>query len=202
MREPTLLRTFLLLIPPSLLLIACVVAFALERISYGIFADNIPSLNYGRGGRTMTFYGPPFKHATKYEYMEVEIEINVAPTATIIGLTLLGVMVAGVGACGVWELRRVVGTAAHQRAWAWQVCILQVLYAGACVGVLAWVTLVQGEGWKDYRDVEGMGDVQKFTRETWVCQIDQFFPLNDWSASACGVAVSFPEFLYCTWGSL
>lgn len=197
MREPTLLRTFLLLIPPFLLLGASVVAFVLERISFGLFADNVPrDYGYSRAGRSMTFYGPPFDHATTYEYMKVGIQINIAPTATVIGLSLIGVMVAGVGACGVWELRRVAGTSAHQRAWAWQVALLQVLYAGACIGVLAWATLMQGEGWKNYGDVEGMGDVQKFTRETWVCQIDHFFPRNDWSAMACGVSVSLGVF--CT----
>jgi hypothetical protein len=188
MREPTPLRTSLLLIPPILLLLVSVIAFALERISYALFAAEAP-FRYTDHTRTMTFYGPRYKGATQYEYIDVAILVNVAPTAAIVGLSVLGVAVAVVGACGIWELKRVEGTARHDRTWAWFVCVLQVLFAGACVGVLAYASSIQGDGWREYEDVDGMGDSQTFTRETWVCQIDRFFPLQDWATTACGVAV-------------
>lgn len=114
--------------------------------------------------------------------------MNLKPTAAILVIVVVSLIVSGLSMCGVWELRRVEGTNAHQRSWAWFTILFNLIVVGASFGVLGWASVIQGrEGWEGYEDI-GLGG--EFTRETWVCQIDHFYPRQSWAGHACGFAVS------------
>ncbi|KAF2271739.1 uncharacterized protein EI97DRAFT_258266 [Westerdykella ornata] len=187
------LRTTLLLLPAIFLFATSVILFTLERISSRILVSkylhtrNYISKNY------MTFYGPrrdsDFGNVEKYDYIDVYIAENKGPTIAYIFLSLAGFLAAIIGACGVWELRRVEGTMGHQRLWAWFVLAVQGVVFPCVVVVLAWASVLQGnDGWKGYEDVSREGVVQGYTRETWFCQIDRLFGEQDWAGTGCGVA--------------
>jgi hypothetical protein len=140
------------------------------------------------GSRTLTLSLPNSTASTGSSTIDVDVRLNEGPTLAILGVCVIAFFVAVNGASGIWELRRVEGTARRQRVWAWSVLIANLVAAVASIAVLGWTTSVQGEkGWQSLADV-GKGD-QSWTRETWVCQIDEWFPEQDWARNACGLAV-------------
>lgn len=68
-----------------------------------------------------------------------------------------------------------------------------VLLAALSLGVFGWVTAVQGRdgGWKSVNDVNKSD--REYTRETWACQIERYFPEEGWASGACGTAVGVCE---------
>jgi hypothetical protein len=66
--------------------------------------------------------------------------------------------------------------------------ISNVVMVGASAGVLGCASSVQSSerSWPKYEDVGK--DEQRFTRETWACQIDKFYPDESWAKAACGTA--------------
>ncbi|KAF2748254.1 hypothetical protein M011DRAFT_466669 [Sporormia fimetaria CBS 119925] len=190
MGTPTGLRTLFLIIPPLVLLLPIsIILFALDRLAHAFFIAQA-GYSWRASSHTFTFYGPLTTGApvSEYAYITISMFVNNAATKAYIILSIAGALVATVGMCTVWELRRVEGTARHDRLWAWVGGLLNLIFMGACVGVFGWVTGTQsGEGWKSYEDVSSRF-VQRYTRETWVCQIDEFFPRQGWAGKACGVA--------------
>jgi hypothetical protein len=169
-----------------LVLPLAIIIFVLERVSSALFLVNT-NRSWRYGDKSITFYGPTSNGSDDYDYIDVDVRINIAPTSAIIAICLFAFVISVVGVCGIWELRRVEGTARHQRVWSWTILLTNFATAAACIGILAWASVLQGkEGWKSYADV-GKED-QRWTRETWVCQINQYFGNNDWSVAACGVA--------------
>jgi hypothetical protein len=66
--------------------------------------------------------------------------------------------------------------------------ISYLVMTGASAGILGYTTSVQSseKGWQRHEDVGKAGQV--FTRETWACQIEKFFPDESWAGAACGTA--------------
>jgi hypothetical protein len=63
-----------------------------------------------------------------------------------------------------------------------------VVMIGASLGVFGYASSVQGsdKSWQSYEDVSKID--QEHTKETWACQIDKFYPDQEWARSACGTA--------------
>ncbi|KAF2249807.1 hypothetical protein BU26DRAFT_604120 [Trematosphaeria pertusa] len=190
MSNPNGFRTVLLLTPPLFLLLPIsVLAFVLERITQALLlAQTLRS--WRNGAQEITVYGPTANSTdpSDYDYTDVSLGINYAPTAAILGVSVVAFVVSILGVCGIWELRRMEGSARTQRVWSWLLLVAHVAVVGLSVGVLAYASALQGseKSWKSYADVGKEG--QRFTRETWVCQIDEFYPKQDWARPACGLA--------------
>lgn len=199
MSNPNGFRTVLLLTPPLFLLLPIsVLAFVLERITQALLlAQTLRS--WRNGAQEITVYGPTANSTdpSDYDYTDVSLGINYAPTAAILGVSVVAFVVSILGVCGIWELRRMEGSARTQRVWSWLLLVAHVAVVGLSVGVLAYASALQGseKSWKSYADVGKEG--QRFTRETWVCQIDEFYPKQDWARPACGLAVCF--IVFSTW---
>ncbi|KAJ4299337.1 hypothetical protein N0V90_004582 [Kalmusia sp. IMI 367209] len=177
----------LLLVAPSLFLLlpsaALVVLF--ERISQSLFVREA-TRNFRTGAREITLQGPANSTSSSPGYTDVTIHEDHGPTLAYLGLSVVAMLVACVSACGMWELRRVEGSMGLQRVWVWIVLVANLVIFGAGVGVLGWASAVQAsQGWNGYGDV---GKGQRFTRETWVCEIDRLYPLQDWAGPSCGLA--------------
>lgn len=95
-------------------------------------------------------------------------------------------VVAGLSLSGIWQLKKVQGTARHERMWVWVVLVLNVMMAAGSVAVFGYATSVQaGDAtWKTYKDASAPN--QEHTRETWACEINKFFPREGWAGSVCG----------------
>ncbi|KAH7130192.1 hypothetical protein B0J11DRAFT_522616 [Dendryphion nanum] len=180
-------QTIVLLTPPMFLLLpVSVLLFALERISHTLFVTQT-TRNWQTGNHEITLYGPTNSSSSSYEYIDVSVQTNVAPTLAILGTGALAFIVAVVACCGIWELRRIQGSPSYQRAWSWAVLTTNFAVAIAGVAVLVWTSLLQSrEGWKSYADVGRQEE--PLTRETWACQIHHLFPRQSWAAPACGLA--------------
>lgn len=182
-------RLVLLITPPLLLLLPIgVLIFALERISRSLFFDQT-ARSFRNGGDTITVNGPTTTGSSNATDVDITIgRTNQTPTITILGICVLSYVVCAIGTFGTWELRKVEGTSRHQRAWGWLVLVANIIMIGASAGVLGYASSVQSSdgGWQRYEDV-GRDD-PFWTRETWACQIDKFFPSSGWAGSACGTA--------------
>lgn len=188
MRNPNGCRVVLLLIPPLFLLLPIgVLTLILERISSRLLLAQTDR-NLRSGAYEITLYGPTSTGSSDFTNTDVTLRINQSPTLAILGVCMISYIVSGLGAFGIWELRRVEGTATHQRAWSWIIFVSNLVMIGAGVGVLGYASSVQSseKGWQRYEDV--VKDEQKFTRETWACQIDKFYPNQNWAGPACGTA--------------
>lgn len=189
MRPDSGLRTFLLFLAPLFLFVVSALVFALEFISTTLFnVHTTRDWPYGR--RIITLYGPTKTGASPddYDYIDVDINLNATPTIAFLCVSVFAGIISCLDACAVWELRRVEGSARQQRGWSWFALLANLLVLALSVGVLAWASVLVGnEGWKGYGDVIEEG--QKWTKETWICQIDRLFPRQDWGATACGTAV-------------
>lgn len=188
MGNPNGLRAVLLLTPPLLLLFpVAVLVFVLERISSSLLLEQTDR-NWRSGGLEITLEGPTSTGSNDTTNIDVTLRINQVPTRAIIGICILAYFVSALGTCGIWEMKKVQGTGGHQRVWGWVLLVSNVIMAGASIGVFAYATSVQSneKGWQGYEDVAKVD--QEFTRETWSCQIDNFYPEQDWAGSACGTA--------------
>ncbi|KAF2677963.1 hypothetical protein K458DRAFT_446691 [Lentithecium fluviatile CBS 122367] len=183
MQNPNGIRVLFLLSPVAFLLPFATLVFILERISQTLLNTQLHG-----GSRRITLYGPTNSSSDAVNTStDVLLSIDYGPTLAILGISVFAFIVGVLAACGIWELRRVEGSPGIQRFWAWTALVANVVVVGLCVGVLAWASVVQnGQGWKGYEDVGVYG--QRYTRETWVCQIDKFYPQQDWAGPACGLA--------------
>lgn len=188
MRNPNGCRVVLLAIPPLFLLFpVSVITFALERISDDLILAQTQR-DSRSGGYNITVYGPTRTGSNDSTYTEINFDINEAPTIAILGICILVYIVSAIDVLGIWELRKVEGTQRHQRRWSWVMFISNVVMAGASAGILGYASAVQSSEnkWQRYEDV-GKDD-QIFTRETWACQIHDFFPDQGWAGAACSTA--------------
>ncbi|KAF2737480.1 hypothetical protein EJ04DRAFT_431052 [Polyplosphaeria fusca] len=174
MRNHNGIRVVCLIAPPLILLPLSILTFALERVSRSLLAYET-SRNWRSGSWSITL-----------NHQDIDIRVNPAPTAAILGIALASYFVSIVSACGIWELRRVEGTARHQRSWSWVVVLLNAGVAVASIAVLAWGSaLLSQEKWKSGADA--FQDERK-SRETFMCGIAKFYPSEGWARPACGVA--------------
>jgi hypothetical protein len=188
MGNPNGCRVVLLLTPPLFLLFPVgVLIFALERISKALILEQTQR-DWRSGSYKITVYGPTSTGSNNLTYTDVTFHTNEAPTLAILGICCLSFIVSAIGVFGIWELRKVEGTAGHQRKWAWTMLLSNVVMVGASAGVLGYASSVQSSerSWPKYEDVGK--DEQRFTRETWACQIDKFYPDESWAKAACGTA--------------
>ncbi|KAF2260483.1 hypothetical protein CC78DRAFT_620200 [Lojkania enalia] len=171
------LRTVFLITPPLFLLPLSCLTFALERIANGIL--NLQTGRYlNSASRFLTL---SFDNTTP-----IDLHTNYGPTAAIIAISVLAFVVSVIGFCGIWELRHVEGTARHQRIWSWAMLLVNFAMLAAIIGVFGWTSAVQeNEKWNSRSDAFSGG---RFTKETWACQIDRFFVMEDWAGPACVVA--------------
>ena len=186
MGNPNGVRTVFMLLPPIFILLPLsVLIVALERISNSLFASNT-NRDWQYGGSTISLTNPTATNETT----DVTMRIRREPSFAILGLSLAAIVVSAIAVCGMWELRRVEGSPRHQRGWSWILLILNFITMVASVGVLAYLSVLQGneQGWKSYADVGIEG--QRFTKQTWACQIDHFYSSSQgWAGSACGLEV-------------
>lgn len=191
MRPDSGLRTFLLLLAPLFLLVASVLVLALELLSIKLFnAHTTRERPYS--GRMITLYGPTEAGVSPADYQLIDVDINyrVTPMIAYLCVAVFAGFISCLDACAVWELKKVEGSPRHQRGWSWFTLIANTLVVAVSVGVLAWASVLIGnEGWKGYEDV--VKEDQKWTKETWICQINRFFPEQDWGTTTCGTAVCF-----------
>lgn len=188
MRNPNGCRVVLLLIPPLFLLLPIgVITFVLERISNSLILAQTQR-DWRSGSYDITVYGPNSTNANDFTNKDISLRINQAPTLAILGICILVYIVGAIGVFGIWELRKVEGTSRHQRIWSWIIFVSNLVMIAASAGVLGYASSVQSseKGWQRYEDV-GKDD-QEFTRETWACQIDKFYPDQGWAGAACGTA--------------
>ncbi|KAH7082621.1 hypothetical protein BKA63DRAFT_135501 [Paraphoma chrysanthemicola] len=188
MRNLNGFRVVLLLIPPLFLLLpAGVIALVLERITNSLILAQTQR-DWRSGSYDITVYGPTSTGSNDFTNKDFNLRIDNAPTLAILGICILVYIVSAIGVFGIWELRRVEGTSRHQRVWTWLIFVSNLIMIGASAGVLGYASSVQSntKGWERYEDV-GKGD-QEFTRETWACQIDKFYPDQSWAGIACGTA--------------
>ncbi|KAF2185966.1 hypothetical protein K469DRAFT_664424 [Zopfia rhizophila CBS 207.26] len=185
MRNLNGLRTLLLVTPPLLFLLPLsIVTFLLERAVLGVLVSQT-TRDFSDGTRLITFYGPTGNGES--DYTDVELRIDNGPSLGIIGVSVLAFLVSIFGMCGVWELRRVEGTDGHQRKWIWTVLGSAIASTVATIAILIYASIKEGgaKRWKSYEDVARGG---VFSRETWVCQIDEFYGRQNWAGAACGLA--------------
>ncbi|KAF2653624.1 hypothetical protein K491DRAFT_602521 [Lophiostoma macrostomum CBS 122681] len=187
MHNPNGLRVVALLTPPLLLLLPLsILIAALERIAHALLTSHT-ARDFRSGASILTLAIANATASSGSSTIDVAVDVNQAPTLAILGICVLAFFVAVIGASGIWELRRVEGTARRQRVWAWAVVVASLVGVVASIGVLAWASAMQGEkGWQSSADVGRAG--QGWTRETWVCQIAHWVPGQGWAGSACGLA--------------
>ncbi|KAF1836493.1 hypothetical protein BDW02DRAFT_461825, partial [Decorospora gaudefroyi] len=178
----------LLLIPPLFLLlpIAAVINI-LESISKNTLYSH-SQRNERSGAFEITLYGPATTGSDNLYNVDISVNIDRGPTLAILGTCVVAYAVAALGAVGLWELRKVEGTARHERMWTWIVFISNIIMIAASLGAFGYASSAQDsdKSWQRYEDV-GKTD-QEHTRETWACQIDKLYPNQDWAGSACGTA--------------
>lgn len=179
-------QTIVLLTPAMFLLLplSCII-FALERVSQTLLVTQA-TRNWTNGDYELTVYGPT-NSTGKFDYTDIVLRTNLAPTLSILGICALAFVVSIIACCGIWELRRIQGSVVYQRVWCWTIIGTNLVVVTASTAVLVWASLLQTrEGWKDYTDVAREGS--EYTRETWFCQINKFFPRQNWAGPACACA--------------
>jgi len=190
MRNLSGCRLVFLLAPAVLLLFpVSVLIFALERISKSLLLEHTYR-NIRSGASVITVNGRNNTSSTGVSDVDVAMHIDNAPSLAILGVCVAAYIVCAIDAFGIWELKKVEGTYGHQRVWAWSAAIGNILLVALSLGVFGWVTSLQSSnsGWQSYDDVRKQD--QEFTRETWSCQIERFYPGEGWASAACGTAVS------------
>ncbi|KAF2475495.1 uncharacterized protein BDR25DRAFT_254473 [Lindgomyces ingoldianus] len=191
MRNSNGLRTLALLTPPLFILLPfSIVAFYLDRTSSIILSRQTP--HDFDGSQTLTLYGPfepPYTLGnTKNSYLDIDIRINNTPTFVTIGTCVFGYIVAILGVCGIWELRRVEGRSGHQRGWSWTLLAASFLSSVLSITACVYSSAVQSweKKWTGYEDVAN--EHGKHTKENWACMVNRWFPNQDqdWASAACG----------------
>ncbi|KAF3041360.1 hypothetical protein E8E12_008294 [Didymella heteroderae] len=181
------MRTVLLLASTVLLLFpVSVLVFILERISKSLLLEQT-GRDWRGGGYLIYLNGPNATDPSPTARTAVNMDINNAPSWAILGVCAAAYIVCALDAFGIWELRKVEGTYGSQRVWAWTASVGNILLFGLCLGIFGWATSVQNsEGWQSYEDVQRQNE--EYTRETWACQIERFYPKEGWAGAACGTA--------------
>ncbi|KAH8723468.1 hypothetical protein GQ44DRAFT_314814 [Phaeosphaeriaceae sp. PMI808] len=177
------------LVTPSLFFLfpVCIITFALERVSKSLIYSQTQR-NFRNGNLEILLYGPTSTGSTDLAEKEITLHFDLASRYAILGTCSLALLVSVIGVFGIWELRRVEGTARHARVWSWVVVISNVVMIGVSVGILGYMSSVQSseKRWQRYEDV-GKDD-QEFTRETWACQVADFYTRENWAGPACRTA--------------
>lgn len=189
-------RVFLLAAPAVLLLFpVSVLVLILERISKSILYQHTYR-DFRSGEFMITLTGRNSTASNTDSDVNMAMQIDSAPTLAILGVCLAAYIVCAIDAFGLWELKKVEGTSGHQRMWTWVAAVGNVLLAALSLGVFGWATAVQGSdgGWKSVDDVNKAD--REYTRETWACQIERYFPKEGWASGACGTAVGLCESVY------
>jgi hypothetical protein len=171
------LRLFLYLAPSILLVLPfSALIIVLERVTQSLFRSHTQR-NY-RDGSAGISLGADLS-------TDLSINEDPAPTWALLGVGVLGMLLACLSGAGMWELRRVDGRrGAGQRMWCLGVLAMNAVVLGVSVGVLAWTSSLQA--------AQSGVDLQKdgeYSRETWVCRIDTLYTDEEWAGSACGTAV-------------
>jgi hypothetical protein len=185
MRNSNGCRLVLLLTPPLLLLFPVgVLVLALDRISNALLYEHT-TRDYRSGSFRLKIYDSTSTGSQSTD-KDIDLRIHRAPQFAILGICCLSYIVSAIGVFGIWELRRVEGTRSHQRVWSWLILISNVIMIGASAGILGYASSVQSNEnvWRSSEDL-GKGGAA-FTRETWTCQIDRFYPDSGWAGEACG----------------
>jgi hypothetical protein len=196
MRNSNGCRVILLLVPALILLFpVAVLTFVLERISKSLFFEHT-FRNFRSGAYEITLNGPNSTASADSASTNVTFRIDHAPTLAILGVCVVAYVVSAIDVFGIWELKKVEGTSGHQRMWAWVAFVSNLIMAGISLGVFGWASSLEGssKGWQSYDDVQKQD--QEFTRETWSCQIDRFYPSERWAGAACGTAVGCARHVY------
>ena len=186
MRDITGRRLFILCIPLLFLLLLPALAWILDRVALSKFNSHT-SYSFPGDVTQFSLYGPNATGSTHFTTTNVAVDVYPWADIVIIIIYSIALLVAWLGLFGIWELRRVKSTARHERTWSWVMIVVNLLMAGGSLGVLAWAISVQSRDnpWQTYADVGKDG--QKHTRETWACQISNFYPHEDWATSVCGL---------------
>jgi hypothetical protein len=185
MRNSNGCRLVLLLTPPLLFLFPVgVLVLALDRISNALLYEHT-TRDYRTGSFHIKVYDSTSTDSDSTN-TGVDLRIHRAPQFAILAICCLSYIVSAIGVFGIWELRRIEGTRSHQRVWSWLILISNTILIGASAGVLGYASSVQGKEniWRSSEDL-GKGRAA-FTKETWVCQIDRFYPNSGWAGPACG----------------
>lgn len=187
MRNPNGCRVVLLLIPSLFLFAVGALTLVLERISSSLLL-NQTGRNIHTGAFEITLYGPTSAGSNDFTNTDVTLRFVQAPVYAILGVCVISYIVSGLAVFGIWDLRRIEGTASHQRMWSWIILVSNFIMVGSSAGVLGYASSVQSneKAWQNYEDV--VKDDQVFTKETWSCQIDKFYPDQNWAGPACGTA--------------
>lgn len=186
-------RVFLLAAPAVLLLFpVSVLVLVLERISKSLLYQHTYR-DFRSGEVLITLTGRNSTTSNTDSDVDVALQVDSKPMLAILGVCLAAYIVCAIDAFGIWELKKVEGTSGHQRVWTWVAGVGNVVLAALSLAVFGWATAVQGgdDGWKSVDDVNKSD--QKYTRETWACQIERYFPKEGWASGACGTAVGFCE---------
>ncbi|KAF2439620.1 hypothetical protein P171DRAFT_436249 [Karstenula rhodostoma CBS 690.94] len=166
------LRIFLYLAPSLLLVLpSSALIIILERVTQSLFRSH--TSRDSRSGSPRIFLDT-----------DLDIDEDYAPTWALLGVSVLGLLLACMSAAGMWELRRVDGTrGAGQRVWSWGVIAMNAVTLGTSIGVLTWTSNQQAA-----QSGVNLKGGKAYTRETWVCRIDALYTDEEWAGSACGTA--------------
>lgn len=177
-------RLLLLLSPLVFLLLPIsVVTFILERITQSTLRGQT-----FQNSRTGAFEIDIPRPGTSSIDTTITLDINQNTSFAVLGVCTLAAIVLALDAFGLWELRKVGGTARHERLWCWIVVIGNIVLAGIAAGMFGYASSVQSEE-NGFGSIADMGkDDRAFTKETWACKIRESYPGQEWSGSACGTA--------------
>lgn len=180
-------RIVLLLTPALIFLFPiAVITFIFERVSHTLlFTQTLR--NWRSGDFQLTIYGLNSTQSNDLSNFDITLQINESPTLAILGVCILAYIVSTIDVCAIWELRRVQGTAKHERGWCWAAIVSNCVMIGVAAGLFGYATSVQNNerGWKGYDDVSKLQS--SWTRETWVCQIHKFYSNESWAGPACAI---------------
>ncbi|PSN72294.1 hypothetical protein BS50DRAFT_248277 [Corynespora cassiicola Philippines] len=204
MANPNGIRAVILLAPPLFLLLPfSVLLFVLDRISDTVFDAG----NFTGRGTYGSYNSPASTAVSDYGSLNFPVYINSGPTTGIIAIAIAAYIVSILGTCAIWELRRVEGTASHQRKWCWTTLLSNFAVFAASIAVLVYASVASNAPWKGY--IHDRTSSERRTRETWACQISEHYD-ESWASGACvltkttrymliPVAVSAALTMFCTW---
>lgn len=172
-------RTVLLLLPALLFLfpIAALISI-LDRISKNLFYSHLSrSIRTGEYEISLPWPG-------NSNEIQVPVDVNNTPILAIQGVCILAYAVVVVSAAGIWQLKKVEGTATHERVWIWVLLVCNLIMVGASLAGFGYATSVQASD----EQINSIGNVpdRDFTRETWACKIKKNAPSKAWASQACG----------------
>lgn len=179
-------RIFLLLFPTIFLLLPIsVAAFILERVTNSIILGQT-TRDWRTGAYEIVLPGA----GTSTSDINIPLDVNQGPTFAVVGVCALAYIVLALDLFGIWELRKVMGTAGHERMWCWIVIVGNILLVALSLGIFGYIGSVQDSepSWNSINDLAR--DTGEFTKETYACEIDKLYPGQGWAGTACGTAKS------------